>query len=207
LGLFITFEGGEGCGKSTQARILWKKLHQQGVPSLLVREPGSTALSNGIRRLLKKRDGCSISPEAELFLFVAARAQLVSEVICPALEEGKVVVCDRFYHSTIVYQGYGRELDIPNVRAINEMATHKIKPDLVILLDISPEEGLARKRGEGDRFEAEDMPFHQRVREGYLRVLESESTRQLSINGTLPRTQISRIIWLKVKQLLSPGQA
>ena len=205
MSLFITFEGGEGCGKSTQAKILWKKLYQQGVPSLLVREPGSTALGNSIRRLLKRRDGCSISPEAELFLFVAARAQLVSEVIYPALEEGKVVICDRFSHSTIVYQGYGRKLDLSEVTEINELATQKLKPDLVVLLDIPPEQGLARKQGAGDRFEAEDMSFHQRVREGYLRAMESAPSRQLFINGALPKAQISRIIWLKVKQLLPPG--
>jgi len=154
---------------------------------------------------LKKRDGCSISPEAELFLFVAARAQLVSEVIYPALKEDKVVICDRFSHSTIVYQGYGRKLDLPGVKAVNELATQKLNPDLVVLLDIPPEQGLARKQGAGDRFEAEDMPFHQRVREGYLRAMESEPSRQLFINGALPRAQISRIIWLKVKQLLPPG--
>ena len=107
MGLFITFEGGEGCGKSTQARLLLKKLEQQGIPTILTHEPGGTPLGNEIRMLLKRKQGSSISPQAELFLFAASRVQLVAELVRPALQEGKAVICDRFTYLTIVYQGYG----------------------------------------------------------------------------------------------------
>ena len=144
--LFITFEGGEGCGKTTQARLLSKKLEQQNIPVVLTHEPGGTALGNEIRKLLKKRRGSPISPQAELFLFAASRVQLVSELIRPALEQGKAVICDRFTYSTVVYQGCGRGLDLTTVELVNNMATQDLKPDLIILLDISPEQGLTRKR-------------------------------------------------------------
>jgi len=203
LGLLIAFEGGEGCGKSTQARILWRKLCQN-IPAILVHEPGSTALGNEIRRLLKRKQNYPISPQAELFLFVASRAQLVSEIIRPALEKGKVVICDRFAHSTLVYQGYGRELDLNTVVAINNLATQKLEPDLAILLDMPPEQGLARKLSPKDRFELEDLSFHRRVREGYLKIAMFQPNRWLVIDATLPKRKISRIIREKVSQLLSP---
>jgi len=203
LGLLITFEGGEGCGKSTQAKILWQKLCQN-IAATLVHEPGSTALGKEIRKLLKRRQDCPISPEAELFLFVASRAQLVSEIIRPALEKGKVVICDRFAHSTLVYQGYGRELDLSTVAAINSLATQSLEPDLTILLDMPPEQGLARKQSAKDRFELEDLSFHRRVREGYLKMAAAEPDRWLVIDATLPKTKISRVIWEKASQLLPP---
>lgn len=201
LGLLIAFEGGEGCGKSTQAKILWKNLCQN-IPVILVHEPGDTALGDKIRKLLKRKQSYSISPEAELFLFVASRAQLVSEIIRPALEAGKVVICDRFAHSTLAYQGYGRELNLSAVAAINNLATQNLKPDLAILLDIPPEQGLARKQSPRDRFELEDLSFHCRVREGYLRIAAPEPSRWLIIDAMLPKTKISHIIWERVSQLL-----
>ena len=159
MSLFITFEGGEGCGKSTQARALWKKLCQQNISTLLTRDPGGTAPGNEIRKTLKRKQRGSISPQAELLLFAASRAQLVAKVIRPALEEGKVVICDRFAHSTLVYQGCGRGLDLDKVKMVNNLATQNLKPDIIIFLDISPEQGLARKRAPKDRFESEDLPF------------------------------------------------
>jgi thymidylate kinase len=123
LGLFITFEGGEGCGKSTQARMLYKGLSQLAILTLLTHEPGGTVLGDAIRKWLKRRQENPMSPEVELLLFAASRAQLVSEVIRPALEEGKVVICDRFAHSTLVYQGYGRGLDLPTIEMVNNLAT------------------------------------------------------------------------------------
>ena len=202
MSLFITFEGGEGCGKSTQSRLLSEKLHQQNTPVVLTREPGGTALGNEIRRVLKREQGIPISPQAELFLFAASRAQLVADLIRPALREGKVVICDRFAHSTLVYQGYGRGLDLTTVEMVNNMATENLKPDLAILLNISPEQGLTRKRSLRDRFELEDLSFHRRVREGYLKMAAAEPDRWLVIDAMLPKGEIAEIIWDKVSKLL-----
>jgi dTMP kinase len=202
LGLFITFEGGEGCGKSTQSRLLLKKLEQQNVPVVLTHEPGGTALGNELRKTLKRKRGSSVSPQAELFLLAASRAQLVTEVIRPALEEGKIVICDRFTHSTMVYQGYGRGLDFTAINMVNNMATGNLNPDLIIFPDISPEQGLARKRSLKDRFELEDLSFHRRVREGYLKMAAAEPDRWLVIDASLPKGKIAEIIWDRVSQLL-----
>jgi len=202
LGLFITFEGGEGCGKSTQSRLLLKKLEQQNVPVVLTHEPGGTVLGNELRKTLKRRRDSSISPQAELFLLAASRAQLVTEVIRPALKEGKVVLCDRFTHSTMVYQGYGRGLDFTAIQMVNNMATRNLNPDLIILLDISPEQGLARKQSLKDRFELEDLSFHRRVREGYVKMAAAEPDRWLAIDASLPKGKIAEIIWDRVSQLL-----
>jgi dTMP kinase len=202
LGLFITFEGGEGCGKSTQSRLLLKKLEQQNVPVVLTHEPGGTALGNELRKTLKRKRDSFISPQAELFLLAASRAQLVAEVIRPALEEGKVVLCDRFTHSTLVYQGYGRGLDFTAIKMVNNMATGYLNPDLIILLDISPEQGLARKRSLKDRFELEDLSFHRRVREGYLKMAAAEPDRWLVIDASLPKGKIAEIIRDRMSQLL-----
>jgi dTMP kinase len=203
LGLFITFEGGEGCGKSTQSRLLLKKLEQQNVPVVLTHEPGGTALGNELRRTLKRKRDSSISPHAELFLLAASRAQLVAEVIRPALEEGKVVICDRFTHSTMVYQGYGRGLDFTAIKMVNNMATRNLDPDLIILLDISPKQGLARKQSLKDRFELEDSSFHRRVREGYLKMAAAEPDRWLMIDASLPKGRVAEIIWDRVSRLLT----
>ena len=202
MGLFITFEGGEGCGKSTQSRLLLKKLEQQNVPVVLTHEPGGTTLGNELRKTLKRKRDSSISSQAELFLLAASRAQLVTEVIRPALEAGKVVVCDRFTHSTMVYQGYGRGLDFTAIKMVNNMATGNLNPDLIIFLDISPEQGLARKQSLKDRFELEDLSFHRRVREGYLKMAAAEPDRWLVIDASLPKGKIAEIIWDRVSQLL-----
>lgn len=202
MGLFITFEGGEGCGKSTQSRLLLKKLEQQNVPVVLTHEPGGTALGNELRKTLKRKRDSSISPQAELFLLAASRAQLVSELIRPALEKGKVVLCDRFTQSTMVYQGYGRGLDFTAIKMVNNIATRYLNPDLIILLDISPEQGLARKQSLKDRFELEDLSFHRRVREGYVKMAAAEPDRWLVIDASLPKGKIAEIIWDRVSQLL-----
>ena len=202
MGLFITFEGGEGCGKSTQSRLLLKKLEQQNIPAVLTHEPGGTALGDEIRKVLKKKRDSFISPQAELFLLAASRVQLLAEIIRPALEEGKVVVCDRFTHSTLAYQGYGRGLDLTTVETVNNIATQDLKPDLTILLDISPEQGLARKRSLHDRFELEDLSFHRRVREGYLKIATAVPDRWLVIDASLPKRKIAEIIRDRVSKLL-----
>jgi len=132
----------------------------------------------------------------------ASRAQLVAELIRPALQEGKVVICDRFTQSTMVYQGYGRGLDFTAIQMVNNMATRYLNPDLIILLDISPEQGLARKRSLEDRFELEDLSFHRRVREGYLKMVTAEPARWLVIDASLPKGKVAEIIWARVSLLL-----
>lgn len=151
-GLFITLEGGEGSGKSTQVRYLRGRLKRSNIPATVVREPGSTSLGDWLRQLLKFLP-VPLTPEAELLLFNASRAQLVADVIRPALEKGEVVICDRFADSTLAYQGYGRGIPLEQVEAVNRAATVGLKPDLTILLDLSPEEGMRRQQTAFDRFE------------------------------------------------------
>jgi len=199
--LFITLEGGEGCGKSTQAEALYRRLRGKNLPVMLLHEPGGTALGEEIGKRLKgKRE--NITPQAELLLFAASRAQLVAEVIQPALKEGKIVICDRFSHSTTAYQGYGRRLNLAAVKTINRLAAQKVTPDLIILLDLSPEEGLARRGKQLDRLESEALSFHRRVRKGYRQMAAEEPDRWLVIDAALPQGKISQIIGKRVKELL-----
>ncbi len=204
MALFITFEGGEGSGKSVQARALYRRLSQSAIPALLTHEPGGTPCGNRIGRWLKWTEVKDISPLTELLLFNASRAQLVSEVIRPNLKNGMVVICDRYTNSTTAYQSYGRGLDLEVVETINNTATQGLKPDLIILLDIPVEAGLARKRvKKQDRFEQEDIAFHQRVREGYLKLAANDPQCWLVIDATQPKEKIAEIIWQRVRQLLS----
>jgi len=207
-GLFITFEGCEGCGKSTQARLLHQNLKNHNLPSLLTQEPGGTPLGNKIRNILKVKRDFNISPGAELFLFAACRSQLVTDVLQPALNAGKIVVCDRFSDSTVVYQGYARGLDLHLIESINDIATCGLKPDLTILLDTQPEQGLQRKcNSRADRFEAEDISFHRKIREGYLALAQKEPERWLVVQAQLPIKQLSRLIWEHLwPRLKMPGQ-
>jgi dTMP kinase len=203
MSLFITFEGGEGCGKSTQSRRLYRRLLKLTIPALLIHEPGVTALGRKIRRLLKWSENLNISPIAELLLFNASRAQLVTEVIKPALEKGTAVICDRYADSTTAYQGYGRGLDLAIVAAANRTGTRGLAPALTILLDIEVEEGLARKKDrKSDRFETENKNFHQRVRGGYLRLAKAEPQRWLVIDATKSKEEISTLVWQRVGQML-----
>jgi dTMP kinase len=203
MGLFIAFEGGEGCGKSTQSRALYQTLQKRGVPVILTREPGGTVLGDAIRKILRRQRGETISPQAELFLFTAARIQLVTDVIRPALRAGQVVVCDRFAASTMVYQGYGRQLDRSMIERINRMATRELQPDVIFFLDLPPEEGLVRKRGLPDRFELEGLSFHRDVREGYARMAASQPRRWTTIDASLPRGRVREMVWARVKGLLN----
>ncbi len=204
MALFITFEGGEGSGKSVQARALYRRLSKLVVPVLLTHEPGGTSLGRKLARWLKWTQGTGISPLTELLMFNASRAQLVEEVVQPNLKSGKVVICDRYDDSTTAYQSYGRGLDLEMVRAINSIATRGLKPNLTVLLDMPAEAGLFRKSAKRrDRFEQEDIAFHQRVREGYLKMAADEPERWLVIDASQPKTKISEIIWERVSQLLS----
>ena len=203
MSLFITFEGGEGCGKSTQARMLYRRLLKSAVPVVLTWEPGGTPLGKRLGRWLKWSDDQEITPATELFLFNAARAESVAKIITPNLEAGKVVISDRFSDSTTVYQGYGRELDLEMVGYVNDSATGGLKPSLTILLDSPVATGLTRKKGrDQDRFEREELSFHQRVRDGYLKLAASEPERWLVIDANQSKKKIAGIIWQKVSQLL-----
>ena len=204
MALFITFEGGEGCGKSVQAKALFRRLSQLAIPALLTHEPGGTPFGKRLGRWLKWVQDADISPLTELMLFNASRAQLVAEVIQPNLKSGKVVISDRYADSTTAYQGYGRGVDLAMVKATNNAATQELKPALTILLDIPAEEGLARKRAKRqDRFEQEALAFHQRVRNGYLKMAADEPGRWLVVDASQSKAKISGIIWQRVSQLLS----
>lgn len=182
-GKFITFEGGEGCGKSTQIKLLSDALIARGYDVLQVREPGATPVGEKIRAMLLAKESDGLDPMAELMLYEAARAQICSEVIRPALAVGKIVVCDRFYDSTIAYQGYGRGIDVGLIERLNMAATNGLAPDMTLMLFIDPAEGLRRAKGvtggdgAGDRIEAAGLAFHQRVHEGFARIAMQEPER------------------------------
>jgi dTMP kinase len=202
VSLFITFEGGEGSGKSTQVKALYRRLCKMAVPALLTHEPGVTSLGRKVARLLKWAQDVEISPVAELMLFNTSRAQLVADVIRPGLESGKVVVCDRYADSTTAYQGYGRRLDLAVVASVNEAGTLGLMPDLTVLLDMPVEAGLARKGSRRDRFEGEDEVFHRRVREGYLKLASEEPERWLVVDAKKSKKEIADTIWDRVSKLL-----
>jgi dTMP kinase len=203
MSLFITFEGGEGCGKSTQSKILYRRLKKLALPSLLIHEPGITALGKKVTRLLKWSQDINISPLAELLLFNVSRTQLVTEVIKPNLKKSTIVICDRYADSTAAYQGYGRGLDLDTVKAANKIGTQGLVPDLTILLDVPVEKGMERNKDKNpDRFEKENLKFHQRVREGYLKLAKAEPKRWLVIDATKNEADIAGIIWQRVSKIL-----
>ncbi len=207
MGVFVTFEGGEGSGKSFQSKALCRKLNELAVPALLTHEPGGTLLGEKLAKLLKYCRDTDISPLTELLMFNTSRSQLVNEVLKPELKAGKVVVCDRYTDSTIAYQHFGRGLDLNLVNTVNEAATGGLQPDLTFLLDVPVAVGLARKGNKKpDRFETEQTVFHQKVRAGYLELAESEPQRWVVINACQGREKIAGMIWDRVNKLLSiPG--
>jgi len=175
-GKFITFEGSEGCGKSTQSEMLFGYLKSKGLKAIYLREPGGVKLSEKIRDILLDPKN-KISPEAETLLYMAARAQVVEEVIKPALKAGKIVVCDRFLDSTIAYQGFGLGVDIKLIKSIGNFTTQGIKPDLTIFLDLPVKSGLKHRYNCKDRIECRSVNYHLRVRNGYLRLARQEPPR------------------------------
>ncbi len=204
--MFITFEGTEGSGKSTQIKRLAERLSGLGHEVLQLREPGGTAISEEIRHLLKHSEANrGMLPETELLLMNAARAQLVREVIRPALDAGKVVLCDRFYDSTIVYQGYGRGLDLKPVRQIIDFAIANTLPDLTLLLrvplEVSEQRRRARADAQRDRFEESERAFFERVEAGYDNLGRAEGDRVRVIDATKSIEEVSDSIWLFVKPL------
>tara|TARA_Y100001001_G_scaffold152433_1_gene165052 strand:- start:62 stop:667 length:606 start_codon:yes stop_codon:yes gene_type:complete len=201
VAIFIVFEGGDGSGKSTQARNLSQRLRRRSIPVLLTREPGGTPSGESIRRLLKGQR--SFRPMSELLLFEAARAQLVESVIRPGLDGGTTVICDRYTASTVAYQGHGRGLDLALIQQLNEMATGGLVPDLTVLLDLSPLVGLSRRgAARSDPFESAPQEFQRKVREGYLAQAAEAPERWLVLDGSRPQSELSREIWTKVQPLL-----
>ncbi len=199
-GLFISFEGGEGCGKSTQIRALTARLKSEGHRVLQTREPGGTPLGEAIRNLLQHdAAGEDMSPEAELLLFTASRAQLTRQRILPAIAAGEIVLCDRFMDSTTVYQGVARAIDPESVATINQFAVGSARPDLTILIDLAPEVGLDRVRvrsgGQLDRMEQQAIEFFQAVRTGYLALAAAEPERFLVLDGSQSPEALESQIW------------
>lgn len=196
-GFFISLEGIEGTGKTTQARFLSQRLVEKGYDVILTQEPGGTVIGNRIREILLYVDHGEMSYMTELLLYNAARAQHLSEKILPALNEGNIVITDRFTDSTIAYQGYGRGIDIELLKSIDLIATGGIRPDLTILFDLDVETGLQRNKGinKVDRLELEDIEFHKKVREGYLKIAEAETGRVRIVDASLPLKDVSEKIW------------
>jgi len=205
-GLFVAFEGGDGSGKSTQLRLLRDHLEELGMPVVVTREPGGTAIGEGIREILLDPASAAMDDRAEALLYAAARAQHVAEVIEPALAEGKVVLCDRFIDSSIVYQGAGRALGEVKVEELNLWATGQVVPDVIILLDVAAEEGLRRAGAEAepDRLEAAGEPFHATVRDAYRRRADAEPHRWLLLDGSAPVDALHATILDDVLQALAP---
>jgi dTMP kinase len=199
-GLLITFEGIDGCGKSTQARLLTAYLKKLHADVILLREPGGTAPSERIRRILLDPK-LTITAPAELFLYEAARAQVTEELILPALRQGKVVICDRYFDSSTAYQGYGRGLGAQLVERLNRIATGGLNPDLTIVLDVDYDTALARRGKKADRLETEQKAFFDRVREGY-KVL-SGKRRVTLLDGRKTPEELFRLIREKVDTLLA----
>ncbi len=189
---FITLEGPEGGGKSTQAKRLVDHLQAQGHEVLFTREPGGTEIGDQIRQVIMSLENKSMSPEAEFLLFSASRAQVVRELIKPQLERGGFVVCDRFYDSSLAYQGYGHELDLELLRTITGFVSGGLVPDLTLLLDLTSELGLERRKQDGrwNRLDDYDLAFHERVREGYHRLAELDPDRWVQIDAARTEDQI-----------------
>lgn len=226
-GIFIVLEGGEGSGKTTQAKLLFERLYHDGRQALLLHEPGGTPLGEQVRHLLMAERGrqAGIHPLTELLLFSAARAELVAKVLRPALDEGRTVICDRFTPSTVAYQGYGRGLPLDMIAMVNQTATGGLQPHFTVFLDIAPEEALRRVSAQGSlleeeqekqavrqdqeglrRFEQEPLAFHRKVRQGYLEQARADKERWLVVDGSLPPERIAEVIWERVEGLFKKGQ-
>jgi dTMP kinase len=208
MGVFITFEGPDGCGKTTQIGLLADHLRAAGHAALTIREPGGTSIGDQIRAVLHDVGNTEMEAQAEILLYSASRAQLVGQIIRPALAQGTVVLSDRFADSTIAYQGYGRGLNLVALEQITEFATGGLEPDLTIFLDVEVEEGLNRKRralashaGEWNRLDQEPVEFHRRVRQGYLELAAAEPDRWLILDGSRSIEEIQKEIKEAVQRI------
>jgi dTMP kinase len=207
-GVFITFEGVEGSGKSTQAEALERRLASRGLPVTLTREPGGTPVGEEVRRILLDHGHAGMAPLTELFLYLASRTEHTARVVRPRLERGEVVISDRYADASVAYQGGGRELGEAFVEALNQMATFGVRPDVTFLLDLDPGDGLSRlaaARGETawDRIEREALEFHRRVRAAYLAAAEREPGRFMVVDARKPRTEIESVVASRVDELLT----
>jgi dTMP kinase len=204
--LFVTLEGGEGAGKSVQAAAMRERLQAGGHSVVVTREPGGTPLGERLRSVLLdlSSERLQIDSLSETLLFIAARAELVAALIRPALVRGDVVICDRFADSTRAYQGYGRGIDLALIDTLNAAATGGLEPDLVVLLDLAPADGLARRpvAENDDRFGREDVAFHERVRTGYCALAGQDPQRWLVIDASQPREAITDTIYQRIEQVL-----
>ncbi|MFA4015363.1 MAG: hypothetical protein RUDDFDWM_000443 [Candidatus Fervidibacterota bacterium] len=202
--LFITFEGIEGSGKSTQVRLLAERLEKNGYSFILTKEPGGTKLGEQIREMLLSQQ-TQMNKLCELLLFIADRAQHVEEVILPALRDGKLVICERFCDSTLAYQHYGLGLPLELINMLNDFATQSLKPHVTFLLDIEPAIGLHRLKGlkcSLDRIEQRPISFHEKVREGYLEIARNEPERVIVLDASLPAEDIAAMVWKRLSHML-----
>lgn len=212
MSLFITFEGPDGSGKSTQIDLVADYLRQLNYRVLCTREPGGTSIGDQIRQVLHDVCNTEMTARAEILLYSASRAQLVEQLIMPHLAQGGVVLCDRYADSTYAYQGYGRQLDFEALRLITDFATHSLKPNLTVYLDLDVEEGLKRKaaantagQGEWNRMDQLELDFHRRVRAGYLEMAQAEPERWLVVDATAPVEEINRVICNRLEEVLKAG--
>ena len=213
-GIFITFEGCEGAGKSTQAKKVFKKLLSKGYDVVFTYEPGGTEIADEIRHiLLNKKFSEKMEPKAELLLYFASRAQHIENLILPSLREGKIIICDRFSDATFAYQGYARGLDMEKIMQLNDFSTNGITPNLTILIDIDVEKGLkrGRKRNNGktlfDRMENEELEFHRKVRLGYLDLAKKYSDRIMVFDGSLSVDALFEKIYGEIENYLAKVEA
>ena len=205
-GILISLEGGEGCGKSTQLQLLSQSLTEAGASVLIVREPGGTRIGEAVREILLDPASDGMAAQAELLLYEASRAQLVQDVVAPALDAGQVVICDRFFDSSSAYQGYGRGLGLEAVEALNSFATDGLEPDLTIVLDLDPAVGLERATKQGaDRLEAEELDFHIRVRDGFRLIAQRHPERVKLVDASSGISDVAEAVRGLVHSL--PGLA
>jgi dTMP kinase len=203
--VFITLEGPEGSGKTTQIRLLAETLGNLGFDALITREPGGTRIGNAVREVLLNVEHTEMSPRAEALLFNAARAQIVDQVIRPALAKGQIVICDRFYDSTLAYQGYGHGQNLAELRALIEYATGGLKPDVTFYLDIDVNAGLSRKRAgdEWNRLDAQQISFHKAVRSGYLQMIKDEPKRWRLVDASRPIEEVNEELFWGIRERMS----
>lgn len=201
-GKFITFEGSEGSGKSTQAALVLEYLQSKKMPAVLLREPGGVKISEAIRKLLLDVDNAVMGNECETLLYMAARAQMVKEVLEPQLASSKIILCDRFLDSTVAYQGYGNGIDVKTIEQLGIFVTKGLTPDLTILFDIEPERGLARTNIKKDRIELRSLEYHHRVREGYLALSRQYPKRIKVIKVDAPKEEIFKRVKGHIDTLL-----
>jgi dTMP kinase len=209
MSLFITFEGPDGSGKSTQIKLLSEALTAAGYDALTVREPGGTPISEQIRDVVHSLRNREMSDRAECLLYNAARAQLVDQLIVPHLQHGGIVLSDRYADSTLAYQGYGRGLDLSAVRSVMAFATNQLKPDVTFYLDLEVEEGIARRKqgGEWNRLDEQALEFHRRVRAGYLQMVREEPARWICLDAARAVEEIQADIWKVVSRLVEQSQS